>query len=295
MPVAEPVSAGTTAGTGGAAPDRYAVIGHPIAHSLSPRIHALFAQQTGQSLTYTAIDIPPERLVRDVRDFFASGGCGLNVTVPHKQAALALADELSARARRAGAVNTLVRDAASGRVSADTTDGAGLVRDLTHNLGVAIGARRVLLLGAGGAARGVLEPLLACAPRALVIANRTAERAAALAHEWAGAAALSAASLELPGEAPFDLIIQATAAGLAGEMPALATRSVGPATICYDMSYGRAESTFLRWARNAGAARCHMGLGMLVEQAAESFHLWRGVRPHTGPVLAALRATDGVL
>ncbi len=273
-------------------PDRYAVIGHPVAHSLSPRIHTLFAQQTGEALEYTAIDVPPERLVHDVRDFFADGGRGLNVTVPHKQAAMSLADELSARARRAGAINTLAMDAASGRLEGDTTDGVGLVIDLTGNLGVPIGQRRVLLVGAGGAARGVIEPLLACAPGELVIANRTVERAAQLAREWSADGPVRAASLDLPDEqAPFDLIIQATAAGLAGEMPLLPVRSVGSATVCYDMTYGREESPFLRWARRAGATRCHMGLGMLVEQAAESFRLWRGVRPHTAPVLAALRAS----
>ncbi len=281
--------------TSGAAPDRYAVIGHPVAHSLSPRIHALFAQQTAQSLVYTAIDIPPDRLAPRVRDFFAGGGRGLNVTVPHKQAALALTDELTERARRAGAVNTLWCDAATGRLRADTTDGAGLVRDLVHNLGVTIGARRVLLLGAGGAVRGVLEPLLACRPAVLLIANRTVERAAALAREWASAGPVRAASLELPDEAPFDLVIHASAAGLTGETPPLPARIVTAATICYDMSYGRQESAFIRWARRTGAVHCHMGLGMLVEQAAESFQLWRGVRPQTAPVLAALRTVGEAL
>lgn len=272
--------------------DRYAVIGHPVAHSLSPRIHALFAQETRDSLEYTAIDVAPERLAREVREFFAGGGRGLNVTVPHKQAAMSLVDELSPRARRAGAVNTLALDVASGRVHGDTTDGVGLVIDLTSNLGIAIGRRRVLLVGAGGAARGVLEPLLACAPAQLVIANRTVERAAALAREWSREGPVRAAPLTLPDDpAPFDLIIQATAAGLAAEAPALPRRCVGPRTICYDMSYGRRETPFVRWARAAQAASCHMGLGMLVEQAAESFRIWRGVRPDTAPVLAALRAS----
>jgi shikimate dehydrogenase len=271
--------------------DRYAVIGHPVAHSLSPLIHALFAQQTGQSLEYTAIDIPPERLQHDVRGFFAQGGRGLNVTVPHKQAAMRLADELSARARRAGAINTLAADAASGRLYGDTTDGVGLVIDLTSNLGISLAARRVLLLGAGGAARGVLGPLLAGAPAELVIANRSDERAVALACDWSAEGPVRGASLALPDEqVPFDLIIQATAAALTGEMPPLPERCVGATTVCYDMAYGRQESAFLRWARRAGAARCHMGLGMLVEQAAESFRLWRGLRPDTAPVLAQLRA-----
>jgi len=286
---------GTQTGTTPAAPDRYAVIGHPVAHSLSPRIHTLFARQTGQSLLYTAMDVTAGRLAPAVHEFFGRGGRGLNVTVPHKQAVMALADEATGRARRAGAANTLWRDAASGRLCADTTDGVGLVRDLVDNLHIRIAARRVLLLGAGGAARGVLEPLLACAHAVLLIANRTLERAAALAAQWAGAGPVRAAPLELPDEAPFDLIIHATAAGLADEMPPLPARLVTPTTLCYDMTYGRRESPFIRWARHSGAQLCHMGLGMLVEQAAESFRLWRGIRPQTAPVLAALRAAGEAL
>jgi shikimate dehydrogenase len=271
------------------APDRYAVIGHPIAHSRSPQIHALFAQQTQQSMTYDALDVTAEDLAPRVRDFFASGGRGLNVTVPHKETVIALSGGLSARARIAGAANTIVRDAA-GRLMADNTDGAGLVRDLTHNLHIAVGARRVLLLGAGGAARGVLAPLLDLKPRELVIANRTVERALALAIAFASLGAVRGAGfaqLDGPG---FDLIVNATAASLNSELPPLPPGVLGATTICYDLVYANADTCFLQWARSHGAAQTHMGLGMLVEQAAESFYLWRGVRPDTAPVLAALGA-----
>jgi shikimate dehydrogenase len=271
------------------APDRYAVIGHPIAHSRSPQIHALFAQQTGQNIAYGALDVPPQDLAPRVREFFATGGRGLNVTVPHKEAVLALSAILSARARTAGAANTLLQDAA-GHLIADNTDGAGLVRDLTHNLRIAVGGRRVLLLGAGGAARGVLAPLLELKPRALVIANRGMERALALAHAFAALGAVHAAGFaQLDGEC-FDLIINATAASMQAQVPPLPLGVLGATTICYDLGYAGSDTRFMLWAREHGAAQAHMGLGMLVEQAAESFYLWRGVRPDTAPVLSALAA-----
>jgi len=271
-------------------PERYAVIGHPIGHSLSPRIHAMFAQQTGQAIRYEAIDVRPEQLAATLHAFFARGGRGLNVTVPHKQTVLPLLHALSERARRARAVNTIVDEMAG--LLGDNTDGVGLIRDLRANLRVKVEKRRVLLLGAGGAARGVLGPLLALRPAELVIANRGDERAQGLAREFAGDGTVrSQLMTELTGE--FGLIVNATAASLQGTLPPLPAGLVGRTTVCYDLAYGLQPSAFVRWARGQGAARAYMGLGMLVEQAAESFWLWRGVRPQTEPVLAALRA-DGV-
>jgi shikimate dehydrogenase len=273
------------------APDRYAVIGHPIEHSRSPQIHSLFAQQTHQNMVYSAIDVAPEELAPRVREFFAAGGAGLNVTVPHKESVIALTGSLSARARTAGAANTIVKDA-RGHLIADNTDGVGLVRDLTHNLRVVVGARRVLLLGAGGAARGVLAPLLELKPRELVIANRSVDRALALARAFAQLGPVSGTGFaELDG-ACFDLIVNATAASLLSQLPPLPVCVLGAATICYDLVYANSDTRFTHWAREHGAAQAHMGLGMLVEQAAESFYLWRGVRPDTQPVLSALRDRD---
>jgi shikimate dehydrogenase len=270
------------------APDRYAVIGHPIEHSRSPQIHSLFAQQTHQNMVYSAIDVAPEELAPRVREFFAAGGAGLNVTVPHKESVIALTGSLSARARTAGAANTIVKDA-RGHLIADNTDGVGLVRDLTHNLRVVVGARRVLLLGAGGAARGVLAPLLELKPRELVIANRSVDRALALAHAFAQLGPVSGTGFaELDG-ACFDLIVNATAASLLSQLPPLPVCVLGAATICYDLVYAKDDTRFTHWAREHGAAQAHMGLGMLVEQAAESFYLWRGVRPDTQPALSVLR------
>jgi shikimate dehydrogenase len=274
------------------APDRYAVIGHPIAHSRSPQIHALFAQQTRQNMIYTAIDVAPQDLASRVGEFFAAGGCGLNVTVPHKEAVIALTSSLSARARTAGAANTIMRDA-QGRLTADNTDGAGLVRDLTHNLRIAVNAQRLLLLGAGGAARGVLAPLLQLQPRELLIANRSVDRALALANAFGSLGPVRGCGFaELDG-LNFDLIVNATAASLQSDLPPLPPSVLGAATICYDLVYANSDTRFTHWAREHGAAQAHMGLGMLVEQAAETFYLWRGVRPDTKPVLSVLAAQSG--
>lgn len=269
-------------------PDRYAVIGHPIAHSLSPRIHALFAEQTRQQLLYGALDVTPEQLRSSVQAFFASGGRGLNVTIPHKQTVMALIERLSARAERAGAVNTIALERDQ-HLYGDNTDGVGLVRDLTVNLQLSLQQRRILLLGAGGAARGVLGALLAESPREIVIANRSPERARDLARSWSESASVRAVAPEELDVAAFDLIINATPA-TAQAPAAFSRRKLAPGVTCYDMAYGRSESGFLRWARESGAAHRHDGLGMLVEQAAESFRLWRGVQPDTTPVLAALRS-----
>jgi len=268
-------------------PERYAVIGHPIAHSLSPRIHALFAEQTREQLQYVALDVTSERLHSSVQQFFASGGRGLNVTIPHKQAVIPLLARLSERAQRAGAVNTIALED-DRRLYGDNTDGIGLVRDLTLNLRLALHQRRILLLGAGGAARGVIGPLLAESPQELVVANRTDERAQDLARSWSQSRLVRAVALARLEPDGFDLIINATPPAADAPMP-LRHAPLASTVVCYDMAYGPAESRFLRWARTNGVARRHDGLGMLVEQAAESFRLWRGVQPNTAPVLAAVR------
>jgi shikimate dehydrogenase len=266
--------------------DQYGVIGHPIGHSWSPFIHGMFARQTGQALAYRLYDAPPEDFRRDVLEFQARGGRGLNVTVPHKIAAAELADELTERAERAGAVNTLTF--LSERIRGDNTDGIGLARDLTGNLGLTLTQRRILIAGAGGAARGIIAPLLALHPSELWVAGRTAERAAPLAQQFAALGEVRSSALaELPPES-FDLVINATSASLTGEVPALPVECVGPDTVCYDMAYAKSDTAFVRWARARGCKRAVLGWGMLVEQAAESFFVWRGVRPETAPVRAAL-------
>lgn len=264
-------------------PDRYAVIGHPVAHSKSPWIHAQFARATREDIAYAAIDAPPAGFVAAVENFRAAGGKGLNVTLPFKEQAFRYCKGTSARAAAAQAVNTLVLDRA--QPFGDNTDGVGLVRDLTTNLGRSLAGAQVLLLGAGGAAQGVLAPLAEAGAAAIVIANRTAARAEALAARVPLATACGFDALE--GRA-FDLVVNATSAGLAGELPRLPRGLFRPGALAYDMVYGR-ETEFLAMARAAGAATSD-GLGMLVEQAAESFLVWRGVRPDTRAVLAALRA-----
>jgi shikimate dehydrogenase len=273
--------------------ERYAVIGHGISYSRSPEIHARFAAQARHVMTYGLIDAPADAFLATSRRFFASGGRGLNVTVPFKQEAFALADALTPRAHDAGAVNTLAAQA-DGTLLGDNTDGAGLVRDLGHNLQCRLAGARLLLLGAGGAAHGVVLPLLGAGVAQLVIANRTPERAEQLAEHFAASGpvhALGTPGAALPPRASgFDVIVNATAASSAGELPEVPAHAVGEGTLAYDMAYAQVETTFLQWARKAGASRMANGLGMLVEQAAESFLLWRGVRPDTAPVLAALRA-----
>jgi len=237
-------------------------------------------------MIYSAIDVEPEQLTTWVAKFFANAGRGLNVTIPHKQSLLTMPSRLSERARRAGALNTLARDA-HGQLVGDNTDGVGLIRDLTEHLGLTITAHRILLLGAGGAARGVIAPLLEMLPTQLTIANRTFERAEALAKAFAALGPVRATALaDLQGS--FDLIINATATSLRGEAPALPASALDRRTVCYDMGYSDQDTAFVRWAREHGAARACMGLGMLIEQAAESFYLWRGVRPNTAGIRAAL-------
>jgi shikimate dehydrogenase len=271
-----------------AKPDAYAVMGNPIAHSKSPRIHAAFAQQTGQRITYTAIQVDPGGFPQAVGNFFASGGKGLNVTVPFKQEAWALAVTRGAEAELAGAVNTLLLDS-DGALVGRNTDGIGLVRDICDNHGGRIGGQRVLLIGAGGAARGVLEPLLAQKPSHIVIANRTPDRAHELAKIFAALGNIAGAGFDDLRGQTFDLIINASAASLHGEVPPLPDDVLATNGWCYDMMYGAEPTPFVRWGLAHGAAQSLDGLGMLVEQAAESFTLWRGVRPDTRPVLALLR------
>jgi shikimate dehydrogenase len=268
--------------------DRYAVIGNPVSHSKSPLIHAAFARATGEDLSYAALhaEIPDfESVVRRFRD---EGGLGVNVTVPFKHRAHALAERLSARAELAQAVNTL--DLRAGAIAGDNTDGVGLIRDLTLNLGCALRGRRVLLLGAGGASYGVCGPLLDEEPAALVVANRTVEKAVGLVERFRERCSRTdlRASSYVDLESAFDVVINATSAGLANEMPPLRAGVFGRGAIAYDMVYGRA-TPFLEFGA-AQRARTADGLGMLVEQAAESFHVWRGVRPQTAPVIAMLRA-----
>lgn len=273
-----------------AAPDQYGVIGHPIAHSWSPFIHGLFARQTEQAMVYRRFDVPPAKFRRHVMHFFLHGGRGLNVTLPHKLAAAGLANELTPRAERAGAVNTLMMQGEN-EILGDNTDGEGLVRDLQDNCGLTIAGTRILILGAGGAARGVLDPLLALGPSEIVIANRTAARASTLAREFAEFGNLIGCGFDSALLTDFDLIINATSASTEGDSPVITPSLVSGRTVCYDLAYSKEKTPFVRWAESHGCARALQGWGMLVEQAAESFSVWRGIRPQTAPVLQALIAS----
>ncbi len=273
-------------------PDTYAVMGNPIAHSKSPQIHAAFARQTGQCIEYSTIQVDPGGFEQAVGNFFANGGMGLNITVPFKQAAWKLVYEHGPEAERAGAVNTLLHDS-SGRFIGRNTDGIGLVRDILQNHHGKIEGQRVLLVGAGGAARGVLQPLLAERPQRLVIANRSPDRGVELARDFAdisGTGQLHGGGFPDLGDETFDLIINASAASLHGEVPPLPDGTLADGGWCYDMMYGAEPTPFVRWGLEHGAGLSLDGLGMLVEQAAESFYLWRGVRPDTVPVISEIRA-----
>ena len=267
--------------------DRYVVMGHPIAHSKSPHIHNLFAQQTSQALSYERMLVPLDGFLTAVTEFQREDGKGANVTVPFKQQAFACAHALSARATRAQAVNTLVLRADGTRYG-DNTDGVGLLRDLTNNHGVTLRERRVLLLGAGGAARGVLAPLLEAQPAELVIANRTPDKAIELVREFSDLGAVIGDGFDKLQGHRFDVVINGTAASLQGELPPLPDTLLAPNADCYDMMYGRESTPFMSWAHQRGA-RVYDGLGMLVEQAAEAFYVWRGVMPKTAAVIATLR------
>lgn len=270
------------------APDTYAVMGNPITHSLSPQIHAAFAKQTNQRIEYTAIQVDLGGFDQAVGNFFAHGGKGLNVTVPFKQEAWALADELSPEAKRAGAVNTLLMNS-DGKLLGRNTDGIGLVRDLLQNHGVSIENKRVLLVGAGGAARGVLQPLLEKKPSALVIVNRTPARAHDLAEAFSELGDVTGAGFDDLADQTFDLIINATAASLHGEIPPLPDTVCAKNCWCYDMMYSAEPTPFVLWGEKQGASKSVDGLGMLVEQAAESFFHWRGIHPETAPVIQLIR------
>ena len=269
------------------APDQYGVVGHPVEHSWSPFIHGLFAKTTAQNLVYRLFDIAPDVFRRETLRLFTSGVRGLNITLPHKQAAAELVNELTPRAARAQAVNTIAFFEDS-TLLGDNTDGLGLTCDLEQNLHLDLTDKRVLILGAGGAARGVVGPLLERELRVLTIANRTPFKARKLAAEFADLGQIAGCTFaELRGPA-YDLIINATSAGLQGEMPQLPAGLVAEETVCYDMAYGRGDTPFTSWARSFHARRTSKGWGMLVEQAAESFLLWRGIRPSTKPILEAL-------
>lgn len=273
--------------------DRYALVGHPVQHSRSPLIHRLFASQVGHSLVYELIDAEESEFETAVRGFKAAGGKGMNVTVPHKEAAFHLSDELGDEAAAAQAVNTL--SFLGEAIRGDNTDGIGFIRDLTVNNARPVAGRRVLVLGAGGAARGILAPLLAERPAALVVANRTPARAERLAEVFASHGSFETCSFEaLASRGAFDLVVNATSAGLKGEQPPFPASLVGPETFCYDLAYSVKRTPFVAWALEHGAGAAVQGWGMLVEQAAESFRIWRGVMPETAPILAELsRLTAG--
>jgi len=268
--------------------DRYAVIGNPIEHSKSPLIHQAFAAQTGEQLEYIRLLGEPGHFAKNVADFLATGGRGLNVTVPFKEDAWQLVDDLSPRAESAQAVNTIIQ-LQDGQLRGDNTDGIGLVRDLQENQGATLTGSRILLLGAGGAARGVLRPLLETGPKQLVIANRTASKATALASDLAPLGPIEGCSFnDLKGKR-FNLIINATAASLTNRVPDIPDELLEKEGWCYDMMYGDKPTAFMHWGLAQGAVKVIDGLGMLVEQAAESFYLWRGIRPDTASVMKSMR------
>ena len=270
--------------------DRYGVMGYPVSHSRSPLIHQLFSLQTNQKLQYELLQVSPEKLEAAILEFQRTGGKGLNITIPHKSEVVRLVDTLTERAATAGAANTLSFD--DGEIRGDNTDGIGLLRDLAVNLGVVIGDASILILGAGGATRGIVGPLLEMQPKSLKIANRSVGKAQMLADHFSGSGPVTACHFgAVPVSKAYDLIINATSAGLRGETPPYPAAAISKHTFCYDLSYGLKPTPFSIWAHENGAARSVMGWGMLVEQAAESFNIWRGVRPETEPVLRRMNVT----
>ena len=268
--------------------DKYAVFGNPIKHSKSPRIHRAFAEQTDQQISYRAHKVELGKFADAARSFFDNGGKGLNITVPFKIDAYEFADELSARARLAGAVNTLAL-MEDGSIYGDNTDGAGLIRDISGNLAWEVTGKRVLLLGAGGAIRGILEPLIRKMPGHLLIANRTVEKARQLAADFSGLGDVRACSFEALAGNHFDLVINGTSTSMTGELPPLPNDLLSDDGCCYDLMYSAEPTPFMRWGAANAAWAVSDGLGMLVEQAAESFCIWRGVRPQTRPVIEMIR------
>jgi shikimate dehydrogenase len=269
---------------------RYGVMGYPVSHSRSPVIHRLFALQTGEKIQYELLQVSPGKLESAIRQFQRTGGKGLNITVPHKSEVIKLVDQTSERAATAGAVNTLTFK--GGEIHGDNTDGIGLLRDLAVNLGISIEGADILILGAGGATRGIVGPLLQMQPASLRIANRSLGKAQALADHFSRSGPVSACPFNaVPVSKKYDLIINATSAGLKGESPPYPAAAISDSTFCYDLSYGLKPTPFSVWARESGARNSVMGWGMLVEQAAESFNIWRGVRPETAPVLKQLSIT----
>jgi shikimate dehydrogenase len=271
-----------------AKPDQYAVMGNPIAHSKSPVIHTMFAGQTGQNLEYRAILVELKQFNEAVQAFKEEGGKGLNITVPFKRDAWRLVDERSECAELAGAVNTIVLRE-DGTLYGDNTDGVGMVRDIKDNQGIAIAGKKVLILGAGGAVRGVLGPLLQENPAELVIANRTPDRAQELADAFEEAGRVEGCGFGDLDGSRYDIVINGTSASLKGEVPPLPEGILAKGAFCYDMMYGGEPTAFMLWADDEGCERVSDGLGMLVEQAAESFNIWRGVRPETATVIKAVR------
>ena len=273
-------------------PDQYGVVGHPVKHSWSPFIHGMFAKAAAQNLVYRMFDIIPEDFRRETLRLLTGGVRGLNVTLPHKQAAAELVNELTPRASRAQAVNTIAFFEDSTLLLGDNTDGIGLISDLERNQQIELADRRVLILGAGGAARGVVGPLLDREVRSLTVANRTPFKARKIAAEFSDMGQIDGCTFSEIEGPPFDLIINATSASLQGVMPEVPDGLVNEETACYDMAYGRGQTPFTRWAGALHARKVCKGWGMLVEQAAESFLLWRGIRPSTQPVLTALAQND---
>jgi len=274
-----------------AAPGRYALMGHPVSHSWSPFIHGMFAKQLGHQLQYRLIDVTPERFRAQAVQFFLDGGHGLNVTVPHKQAAAELVNELTPRAQRAGAVNTIALRGPN-ELFGDNTDGVGLLADLERNLFLELTGQKILILGAGGATRGILGPLLERKPAQILIANRTPERARDLAAQFAADGPVTGCGFaEIPRQA-FDLVLNATSSSLAGSVPPLPSQVFEAGTIAYDLAYAKGETAFTRHALKRGVSRAYRGWGMLVEQAAEAYQIWHGVRPQTKHVLELLTAAQ---
>ncbi len=278
--------------TASASPDRYAVLGNPIAHSKSPAVHKLFAHQFGHHIEYSAILVEPGDFRQAVEQFRAGGGKGLNVTVPFKPDAFRLADPLSDRAKLAEAVNTL-RFEPDGRLFGDNTDGAGIVHDIEINLGIPLRDKNILILGAGGAVRGVLDPILRHHPKLVVLANRTVSKAKDLVRVFSQHGKFMASRFEDLKGKHFDIVINGTSASLKGEVPPLPVTIFARGALAYDMMYGDRPTPFMEWAMLHNAEKVVDGLGMLVEQAAESYFVWRGVRPDTRPVITALRKAGG--